>query len=300
MKDMAASVLTRLRNQARETGASHQECLQLFAQEELLRRLSRSKYAGCFVLKGGLFIYTVTEFATRSTKDIDFLLKGLNSEVENLRRVFEEIISTETENDFISFEVYGGEPITEESEYSGVRLNIRGHIKNVRIPFSIDIGVGDVIVPKARERELSVRLKGFEPVCILTYSMESTIAEKFEAILRRMEATSRMKDFYDLYTLSGIYDFDGSTLREAVWQTFQNRGTIYERDTMQRIAAFAENPMMQRLWQNYRRNSSFEVPDFQAALERIDIFLTPVFNAILRENEFTSEWSHESLSWICP
>ena len=94
MKDMAASVLTRLRNQARETGASHQECLQLFAQEELLRRLSRSKYASCFVLKGGLFIYTVTEFATRSTKDIDFLLKGLNGEVENLRRVFEEIIST--------------------------------------------------------------------------------------------------------------------------------------------------------------------------------------------------------------
>lgn len=192
MKDMAASVLTRLRNQARETGASHQECLQLFAQEELLRRLSRSKYAGCFVLKGGLFIYTVTEFATRSTKDIDFLLKGLNSEVENLRRVFEEIISTETENDFISFEVYGGEPITEESEYSGVRLNIRGHIKNVRIPFSIDIGVGDVIVPKARERELPVRLKGFEPVCILTYSMSNyneVLDSEKRALAKMVEAS---------------------------------------------------------------------------------------------------------------
>ena len=105
MADKAASVLTKLKNKAKESGRSYQLCLQLFCQEEFLRRLENSRYANNFVLKGGLFIYTLTEFESRVTMDIDFLLQRLPNTPQQLKTVIEEIILTDTGNDYISFEV---------------------------------------------------------------------------------------------------------------------------------------------------------------------------------------------------
>ena len=96
MADIAASVLTRLKNKAQSSGRSYQLCLQLFCQEEFLRRLEKSKYAENFVLKGGLFIYSLTEFDSRVTVDVDFLLRQMPNTPEQLRVVLEEIIATPT------------------------------------------------------------------------------------------------------------------------------------------------------------------------------------------------------------
>ena len=104
MADTGASVLARLKNKAKESGRSYQLCLQLFCQEEFLRRLEKSNYAENFVLKGGLFIYSVTNFDSRVTVDIDFLLRKIPNTPEQLRKVLEEIISCDTGNDFVIFE----------------------------------------------------------------------------------------------------------------------------------------------------------------------------------------------------
>lgn len=105
MPDIAASVLTRLQNKATESGRTYQLCLQLFCQEEFLRRLEKSKYAENLVLKGGLFIYSITNFDSRVTADIDILLRKIPNSPEKLKAVLEDIISTPTGNDFISFEI---------------------------------------------------------------------------------------------------------------------------------------------------------------------------------------------------
>ena len=102
MADIGASVLARLKNKAAESGRSYQLCLQLFCQEELLRRLENSKYAENLVLKGGLFIYALTEFDSRITADVDFLLQKVPNTPEQLQIILEEIISADTDNDFIS------------------------------------------------------------------------------------------------------------------------------------------------------------------------------------------------------
>lgn len=162
-------------------------------------------------LKGGMFIYTLTEFASRSTKDIDFMIRRLSNELGQIQQTMEEICDIETGNDFISIEVLETEQIAVEKKYPGVKTKFRSHIGNVRVPFSIDIGIDDVIIPEPVKRKIATRLSDFEQPEIYTYSLESTIAEKLDAILQRMEATSRMKDFYDLYYLSGMFDFDGST-----------------------------------------------------------------------------------------
>ena len=101
MADMAASVLARLKNKAAESGRSYQLCLQLFCQEEFLRRLEKSKYAENLVLKGGLFIYSLTDFDSRVTVDVDFLLRKIPNTPEQLKAILEEIIAVETGNDFV-------------------------------------------------------------------------------------------------------------------------------------------------------------------------------------------------------
>lgn len=92
MPDIAASVLAQLKNKAAESGRSYQLCLQLFCQDEFLRRLEKSKYAENLVLKGGLFIYSLTEFDSRVTGDVDFLLRRMPNTPEQLKRYWKNVI----------------------------------------------------------------------------------------------------------------------------------------------------------------------------------------------------------------
>lgn len=212
MADIAASVLARLKNKAAESGRTYQLCLQLFCQEEFLRRLEKSKYADNLILKGGLFLYSVTNFDSRVTVDVDFLLRNVPNTPEQLKSVLEEIIGTSTGNDFIGFEIKEIAPIAVAKKYTGIGGSIVARIKNTRTPFSIDFGVGDVIVPKQEKRKIPTQLDDFPAPTVNTYSLETTIAEKIDAILSLMEFSSRMKDYYDIYYLANRFDFDGATL----------------------------------------------------------------------------------------
>ena len=297
MKDIAASILARLKNQAKETGLSYQMCLQLFCQEEFLRRLSLSQYNSNFVLKGGLFIYTITEFQSRATQDIDFLMRQLSNDIDKVKGVIEEIIQIPTTNDYIKIEVVNAGIITPDKEYQGVSVKFIGRIKQVKIPFSIDIGMNDVIVPKAVKRCIKTRLTDFEAPKVYTYSLESTIAEKFDAILKRMEATSRMKDFFDIYYLSSMFDFDGRKLQEAIWQTVQHRGTVYEANSFDRISAFGNNAFLSAQWTRFQPSMQVQLPEFVSILYRLKEFLQPVFQASIEEREFFMNWSSEQKKW---
>ena len=188
----------------------------------------------------------------------------------------------------------GFEEISPQRKYHGISAQIIGRIKNVRVPFNVDIGVGDVIIPKAEQREIQTQLPGFDCPVIKTYSLESTIAEKFDAILQRFELTGRMKDFYDIYYLSRRFDFDGEKLQTAVFETLQCRGTPYERESFQRVVALAENEDMQKRWKYFLKSIKDNTLDFSAVIERIQIFLEPVFNAIVNEEEWQKSWTPEN------
>lgn len=297
MADIAASVLAKLKNKAKATGISYQQCLQLFFQEEFLRRLAGSKYAENFVLKGGLFIYTLTNFESRATVDVDFLMRGLNNDLARMDEIIAEILAVPTGNDFVTFKATKTEPIAVQRKYHGISTQITGYIKNVRVPFNVDIGVGDVIVPNAERRNIQTQLDGYEKPEILTYSLESTIAEKFDAILQRFELTGRMKDFYDIYYLSRTFDFDGLKLQTAIQETLQNRGTAYEKDSFDRILALADDATMQTKWRYFLRTLGNPEIDFQAVIAGLQLFLEPVWKAILDEDEFCSKWSSSTVKW---
>lgn len=296
MADLAASVLAKLKSKSRETGKPLQLLLQLFCQEEFLRRLSHSEYKDNLVLKGGLFIYTLTNFESRATIDIDFLLRKISNNLEDIKRMIDEIIGTNTENDFIELESRGFEIISEH-KYSGFSFQIIGKIKNSKTPFNVDIGVGDVIIPEAESRNIPVQLSEFTSPEILSYSLESTIAEKFDAILQRLELTSRMKDFYDIWYLANMFNFDGSKLQEAIFETLQNRGTIYEENTFSNIIRMDENPDMQKKWKDFIRRLKLPFIEFTEVLSLLDLFLSPVWHDMLHGQKSNETWHATSHSW---
>ena len=295
--DMGASVIARLKNKAKETGKPFQLHLQLFCQEEFLRRLAASCYAENLVLKGGLFIYTLTNFESRATVDIDFLLQQFPGRIEDIKRMVDEIISVDSGNDFITFTSRGFETISPQRKYTGVSFQLVGQIKNTRTPFAVDFGVGDIIIPVPRKRTIPVQLDGFGAPEVLTYSLESTIAEKFDALLQRLELTSRMKDIYDIYYLSSIFDFDGWALQQAIFETLQNRGTAYELDSFDRVIALAGNKDIQVRWRQYLRRLKMTELPLEEVMVCIDRFLRPAWNAILSERELFMQWDCKTATW---
>ncbi|MFR5875642.1 MAG: nucleotidyl transferase AbiEii/AbiGii toxin family protein [Eubacterium sp.] len=283
MADKASSVLARLKNKAKESGRSYQLCLQLFCQEEFLRRLEKSEYADNFVLKGGLFIYALTEFESRVTMDIDFLLQKLPNTPEQLRPIIEEIINTETDNDYVTFEIRSIEPIAVAKKYAGIGASLIAKIKNTKTPINIDFGVGDVIVPKQEKRAIPTQLDDFESPTINTYSLETTIAEKLDAILDLMEFSSRMKDYYDIYYLATHFEFDSDTLAEAMRKTFANRNHHFTIEQFNQVIAFGEDESMQKKWQAFAKKINCEITDFSIMMEKIYIFLLTPFNKYISE-----------------
>ena len=291
MTDKAASVLAKLKNKAKISGISYQQCLQLFMQEEFLRKLSKSGYEDNLILKGGLFIYTLTNFESRATIDVDFLLRGFSNSIEDVKSMIGKIIETSTGNDFVSMTAKGFEEISPQRKYHGISTQIIGQIKNVRVPFNVDIGVGDIIVPKAEERRINTQLPDFEKPVIKTYSLESTIAEKFDAILQRFELTGRMKDFYDIYYLARTFDFEGTKLRAAIFETLKKRETPYDRDSFKRILALSEDEDMQKRWRYFLKNIKDGSLEFAVVIKEMQKFLEPVFDAIVDEEEWKKNWT---------
>lgn len=297
MADLAASVLAKLKNKARASCLRYQQCLQLFFQEEFLRKLAASRYAENFVLKGGLFIYTLTNFGSRATVDVDFLMRGLNNDLARMDEIIAEILAVPTGNDFVTFKASKAEPIAVQRKYHGVSAQITGYIKNVRVPFNVDIGVGDVIVPHAERRSIQTQLDGYEKPEVLTYSLESTIAEKLDAILQRFELTGRMKDFYDIYYLSRMFDFDGLKLQTAIQETLLNRGTVYEKDSFDRVIALADDKDMQIKWRYFLKTLGNPEISFETVISGLQDFLEPVWNCILAEEEFLMNWQAINTDW---
>ena len=297
MADIAASVLAKLRNKAKSVGISYQQCLQLFMQEEFLRKLSKSGLKKFLVLKGGLFIYTLTNFESRATIDVDFLLRDMSNSINVVETLINEILKVPTGNDYIEMTASGFEEISPQRKYHGISAQIIGKIKNVRVPFNIDMGIGDVIVPHAMEQKIQTQLPDFEAPVIFTYSLESTIAEKFDAILQRFELTGRMKDFYDIYYLARTFDFDGAKLQAAIFETLQRRGTHYDRNSFKRVVSLAEDTDMQKRWKFFLKTIKDDSLEFSAVIEEIQTFLEPVFEAIVNEDEWQGEWESNISRW---
>lgn len=296
--DIGASVIARLKNKAQKEGLQLQLLLNLFCQEEFLRCIGKSRFSDNLILKGGFLLYTLSGFKSRPTMDADYLLKNQSNDIENIKKIILEITLISNIKGFVKFEIKSLEPIAEQREYNGIRVNMIGCIKNTKTPFSVDIGVGDVVVPPPSKMSLPVLLDDFESPNVLTYSLETTIAEKLDAIISRMELTSRMKDFFDIYYLANTNNFEGRKLQEAIFETLQNRHTAYEKDSLLKISNLVNDKDILLRWKAFcRKTLKFDL-DFNEVILEIVKFIEIPFKAILEEDETFYLWKHEQKRYV--
>ena len=265
----------RLLTLARQKGQAFDLLLTRYANERLLHRLSLSPHRSRFVLKGAMLMTTWFDDPHRPTRDVDFLGYG-DPTPEAMLVTFREICAIEVD-DGIVFDVDAlrVELIREELEYGGLRLRTTGALAGARISVIIDIGFGDAIEPGIEEVNLPVLLDLPQPR-LRVYARETVIAEKFQAMVMLGLANSRMKDFYDVWTLSRSYDFDEDRLSRAIAATFERRGTAIPFEAPVALTqTFATDVGKQRQWAAFVRDLAIEIPVFEAVVADLAGFLMP-------------------------
>lgn len=298
MANKSASVLARLKNISKSKGISLQQLLNLFCQEELIRRISTSDYKENLILKGGYLLYSISSFTTRPTIDADYLLENYSNDIESIESLIMDIISRKDHNNFIEFSIRNFEEIGGTRDYPGVRVNLMGKIGKTKTPFSVDFGVGDVIVPSSVERELPVILEDFAKPRILTYSLESTVAEKLDAIIYLMEATSRMKDFYDIYYLASNFNFEGQKLQDAIFKTLTNRLTPHDDKSITAINRLKDSQQIQIRWKSFCKKVLHYDLDFNYVVEIIVDFTYLPYKSMREGRETIENWSYENVKYF--
>lgn len=278
IKDLAKSVHTRLLNLAKQTGRPFNEVLQLYAMERFLYRLSVSGHSKHFVLKGGLMLRVWKAPVTRPTKDVDLLGRTKNT-VANLVSIVQQICAEGVEPDGMQFDptTAAGTLINEAAEYNGFRVKFTGLLGVARVSMQIDVGFGDTVVPKPIDVEVPTLLN-FPAPKLLGYQRDTSIAEKFHAMVVLGTLNGRMKDFYDIWLLAQNFEFMGEQLSRAINATFKTRTTPLESDPVALTAGFAESADAQKRWAAFLRKGALtDAPQsFAEAVLVIRKFLLPV------------------------
>jgi predicted nucleotidyltransferase component of viral defense system len=301
LKNKSASVRAKLYNIARKENLDLNVLIVLFMQERILYRLSQSKYRGNFVLKGGLLLFAQNGFKGRPTQDMDLLGRQISNDVGNIKTILKEIFS-QKHNDGLTFSIdtMTVENITEDANHNGIRVKIRGMLGNASNVISIDIGFGDIIIPKPIEMQYPCILDTEPAPNINVYTMESIIAEKFHAMIKLGIINSRMKDFCDIYMLSKKNNFEGIVLQEALKETFARRNTGFEKNPPVFSESFKHDNDKKLQWIAFLKKTKIEgIPsDFSEVLFQIEKFILPMYEKILKEDDFIKKWNHETNAWI--
>ncbi len=288
------SVKARLKNFAIKSGCTFQEALTYYGLERTIYRISISEYADNFVLKGGIFLYALFgRNYERATTDVDLLAQRISNGSEEMKSVFQKIFSRDVD-DALVFDVDSitVEDITEFKEYHVLHVSFVGYLDRTKIPISIDIGFGDVIYPEAVKMDFPVILD-MESPRVNAYSLETSIAEKLEAIIHNGYFNSRYKDFYDIYVLSKKYVFSYAELRNAVIQTFENRKTPMTMDSAAFSDEFLNDPVHQTRWKSFlKKKKALIQVSMSDAMDWIKAFVRPLF-----EGTEKTRWNPEKGNW---
>jgi predicted nucleotidyltransferase component of viral defense system len=294
LRNISASVEQRLLNLARQSGEDFQYVLMRYALERIMYRLSRSAYATQFVVKGAMLLRVWTGEQYRPTKDLD-LLATLEKSPEELNQTFGEICTLAVDDDGLVFlsETIRVRQIREDNVYGGLRVTLQARLGKIRIPLQIDIGFGDAITPAAQSEEFPTLLDFPAPI-LLAYPRETSIAEKFEAIVNLGLANSRMKDYYDIWLLAQQFDFDGAILKQAIQATFKRRRTALPIEIPSGLSnEFVSDAGKQVQWQAFVRRSRLDSKEIslEGAVKVIADFIFPPSHAAAEATAFAQTWS---------
>ena len=247
-----------IRNISKKTGVNPNSLLQMCLFEVILEKISKSKYRENFILKGGLLISSLIGVDVRSTMDMDTTLRGIPLNEVSITNILNEILAIEIDAD-IEYKLIKLSPIRQEDVYEDFCASISCIFGKINASLNIDITTGDVITPREMNYSYSKILEeGTIP--IMTYTIETILAEKFETISSRNIFTTRARDFYDLYMIYSIYKdkIDKDILRKAIERTSKYRGSFETALQYKEIVElFRESETPKKLWKKYTQNNPY-------------------------------------------
>ena len=264
-----------INNIAKENKVAAQAVLQTYMLEWLLERISLSQYKNNFILKGGMLISAMLGIDSRTTMDMDTTIKGFPLTEENINKIMQEICEIKIE-DNVSFKVNNTELIREDDDYGGYRITFEANYNNeMPVILKIDVTTGDKITYKEIEYEFSLMLED-RKIRVLSYNLETVIAEKFESIIKRGPLTTRIRDYYDIYMLTNTQskNIGKKELKEAIKETSKHRESIGIIEHWQEtIDLIRENENLLKQWKKYQKNNIYaediEYNDLIQAIEEI-------------------------------
>ena len=252
------SIKGKIRSLAQKNNLSSQEVLQIYFFERFLDRLSKSQYKNNFVIKGGLLISSLIGIENRTTMDMDTTIKGIALQEERIKEIVEEIININVD-DGIKFEFKSLNYIREDDEYENFRVSLLAKVGKTKNPMKLDLTTGDAITPSEIEYSYPC-IFSKEAIKIMAYPLETVLAEKYETIIRRNITTTRMRDFYDLYTLYNLKkeEIDYGILKEAIKRTSSKRQSLeIMADYEEIIEDIRRDSYLKTLWEVYINENKY-------------------------------------------
>ena len=247
-----------IRNISKKTGVNPNSLLQMCLFEGILEKISKSKYRENFILKGGLLISSLIGVDVRSTMDMDTTLRGIPLNEVSITNILNEILAIEIDAD-IEYKLIKLSPIRQEDVYEDFCASISCIFGKINASLNIDITTGDVITPREMNYSYSKILEE-GTISIMTYTIETILAEKFETISSRNITTTRARDLYDLYMVYSIYKdkIDKDLLRKAIERTSKYRGSFETALQYKEIVElFRESETPKELWKKYTQNNPY-------------------------------------------
>lgn len=278
IKNLCLSIRKKLLNISKKSNTDFNYIVIQYVQERFLFRLSKSKYLDNFILKGALFLFCSSESKFRQTMDIDLLGKGISNEEDNIKNILRNISEIKYEDGIIfKSDDITTESIAEVKEYNGVRVSLPFNLDTIKSNITIDIGFGDVLFKKPELMNYPTLLEMESPQ-INTYSVETVIAEKFEAIVKLNFLTSRMKDFYDVIFIAENYELKKINLLNSIQKTFENRNTSIDNRKIIYQDEFKKDDEKQKQWEGFLKRIKSEMKEeFIDIINKLETFIEPIF-----------------------
>lgn len=254
----SAQVKGRIKNVAKQTHADARSLMRIYAMERFLDRLSHSNYRDKFVIKGGILVTAMVGVSQRSTMDIDASIRNENLSAKDAERIINEIKDIDLD-DGMTFTLKTVENIMDEMEYPGIRILLEAEMDKMRIPLKIDISTGDAITPRAMEFKYPLMLED-RTIPLWSYNLETVLGEKLQTILARGILNTRMRDFYDVYTLLKMYRdrLDRAVFKQAFLSTCRKRGTTsLSENANQILETIKDSEELKRLWGAYQKKYTY-------------------------------------------
>ena len=249
-----AQIKGRIKNVAKTNKADARVLIRIYMMERFLERVANSKHAEDFIIKGGILVTSMIGVSLRSTMDIDTTIRNFDLTQEEALKIVKEICEIDL-NDNVSFKVKEVSSIMDEMEYPGIRIGLDAFIGEMVTPIKIDISTGDVITPSAIEYDYKLMLEE-RSIRLWSYNLETILAEKLQTVLARGTLNTRMRDYYDIYTLMLCYkdNIDADTIRAGFVATCKKRGTLDLISSGEELLdQLATDENLMNLWKCYQK-----------------------------------------------